>query len=74
MDGTGEHCVKLSEPSSQTQRWHINTYMIIYTYILYIYIYIHTHTRIYSERENKIVLLGLSEGTMGGGRRKNVRE
>jgi hypothetical protein len=37
--------------------------------ITYIYIYI------YSNRENKIVLVGLYEGAMGGGREKeNVRE
>jgi hypothetical protein len=35
------------------------------------YIYMH----IYSERENKTALVGLSEGTMGGRREKeNVRE
>jgi hypothetical protein len=38
-------------------------------------IYIHKYMHKYSERENKIILVGLSEGTMGDGRGKeNVRE
>jgi hypothetical protein len=46
---------------------YINAYIDIYDHI-----YIHTY--IYTERE-QIVLVGLSEGTMGSGRGKeNVRE
>jgi hypothetical protein len=48
--------------------------LYIETYVI-IYIDTHTHTHIYSDRENKIVLVSLSEGAMGGGREKeNVTE
>jgi hypothetical protein len=40
--------------------------------IIYIYIYIHTHIQIYVVRENKIVLVTLSEGTTGGGREREM--
>jgi hypothetical protein len=54
--------------------------MCIYRYIRdYIYVYIHTSIAISisicGEREDKIVLVGLAEGTIGGKRGKeNVRE
>jgi hypothetical protein len=41
--------------------------MIIY---IYIYIYIYTHTYTFIVRENKIVLVSVSEAVMGGGKRK----
>jgi hypothetical protein len=57
----------------------LNVYINTYITILYIYmhmcIYTYTHTYTYNESDNKIVLVGLSEGTTGGWRgRQNVRE
>jgi hypothetical protein len=48
----------------------------IYKYIYdHIYVYRDIHIHKYNERENKIVLVGLSKGTMGGRRGKeDVRE
>jgi hypothetical protein len=52
---------------------HIYVCMYIYIYI-YMCIYIYIYIYIQWERENKIVLVSLSEGTMGGGRGKeNVK-
>jgi hypothetical protein len=53
--------------------------MYIHIHIWYIYTHIYTHTYIYIHthvvRDNKIVLVSLSEGTFGGGRSKeHVRE
>jgi hypothetical protein len=55
---------------------HINTFIPTYIHT-YTHTHTHTHTQIHThtERENKIVLMGLSEGTRRGRRGKeNVRE
>jgi hypothetical protein len=49
---------------------YIDTYMIIY---IYTYIHVFTHIHIYSEKENKTVLLSPFEGALGGGRGKKCQ-
>jgi hypothetical protein len=84
MDETVERHVKGSRQGSKSQRLYIFSHMwkldlkvkcthkytcdhMYVVYIIYMYIY--------NERENKIVLVGLSKGTMGCRRGKeNVRE
>jgi hypothetical protein len=83
MDGTAELHVKQRKPSSKNQRSHVFSHMwmldlqgkcIYRRYMIATYIYI-LYMYIYSERENKVILLCPSEGTMGSGKGKeNVRE
>jgi hypothetical protein len=40
----------------------------------YKYIHTHTYTKIYIMRKNKIVLMGLSEGTQEAGKGKKMLE
>jgi hypothetical protein len=79
MDGTVEYHVKQSEPGSKNQRSHVFPH--IWTYMLNVYIhtymiiYVHIYIYKYNERENKIVLVSLSERTRRGrGGKENVRE
>jgi hypothetical protein len=76
MDETRELPEKESKPGSKSKSWMLSLICGSYTYRLngcidVWYIFIHT----YIERENKIILVSLSEGTIGDERGKeNVRE
>jgi hypothetical protein len=80
MDGTEEIHIKQSKPGSKSQRshvfphmWKLDLYIKCISRCIYDHTY-DTYTHIYSERDNKIVLVSLSEGTTGQERKENVRE
>jgi hypothetical protein len=59
------------ETRTVSQIYMRNMYDHIYIYIhIHIYIYIYIHICMHSNRENKIVLVGLFEGFTGGMREK----